>query len=329
MIDRRTFVAMGAGALLAGMRGEAYAQPTAEVRRIGWLGNTMDARVQEVLSLALRERGYVEGRNLVVLRRFAEGKDERFPALAAELIGLKPDVIMSLTGPGTAAAKAATSTIPIVMVGISDPVGRGLVSKLGGPGANITGIASLNVDLYPKRLELLKAAVPKTARVASIGNSAGQEPARLAALVQSADAAAKGMDVTLVRFELNAPAEWKGVTDAIVRERPDAMILSSVAINLRLRREIAEFAAEQRLPAIGAFREQAIAGILMSYGPDYDEVIRDAVTYVDRILKGAKPGDLPVEQPTKIMLVINLKTAKALGITIPQSLLLRADEVIQ
>jgi putative tryptophan/tyrosine transport system substrate-binding protein len=135
--------------------------------------------------------------------------------------------------------------------------------------------------------------------------------------------------VTLVRFELNAPVEWKGVTDAIVRERPDAMILSSVAINLRMRREIAEFAAEQRLPAIGAFREQAIAGILMSYGPDYDEVIRHAVTYVDRILRGAKPGDLPVEQPTRIMLVINLKTAKALGLTIPQALLLRADEVIQ
>ena len=326
---RRRLVAVGAGALLVGMRGGVYAQPTAEVRRIGWLGNTMDARVQEVLSLALRERGYVEGRNVVVLRRYAEGKDERFPALTAELIGLKPDVIVRLTGPGTAAAKAATSTIPIVMVGISDPVGRGLVSNLGRPGANITGIASLNVDLYSNRVELLKTAVPKIARVASIGNSAGQDPARLAALFQSADAAAKGIDVTLLRFELNAPAEWEGVTDAIVRERPDAMILSSVAINLRLRRKIAEFAAEQRLPAIGAFREQAIAGILMSYGPDYDEVIRHAVTYVGRILKGAKPGDRPVEQPTRVMLVINLKTAKALGLTIPQSLLLRADEVIQ
>jgi putative ABC transport system substrate-binding protein len=299
--------------------------------RIGLLGNVpitdpAAARIYEAFRLALQERGYVEGKNLVVERRFAQGRDERFPALAAELVRLKPDVIVTTTGPGTEAAKAATSTIPIVIAGISDPIGRGLVTSLAHPGGNITGIANLQLDLYSKRVELLKSAIPMVARVVSIGNTASL--GKIAANQKEQEADAKAMGVTLVRIELNAPSEWPRVTAAIIHERPDALVLSPAPINFNLRREIAEFATVQRLPAIGANRDQVVAGILMSYGSDSDDVIREAAAYVDKILKGARPGDLPIEQPTKFRLVINMKAAKALGLTIPQSLLMRADEVI-
>ena len=334
MLDRRTFMVTLAGLLLAEMREDACAQPAARIWRIGLLGNApitdpVTARIYEAFRLVLQERGYVEGKNLVVERRFAEGSDERYPALAAELVRLKLDVIVTTAGPGTAAAKAASSTIPIVMAGVSDPVGRGLVPNLARPGGSITGIANLQIDLYPKRVELLKWAVPKVVRVVSIGNSSGLDPARLAARRKAQDVDAKVLGVTLLRIELNAPSEWKGVTEAIVRERPDALVLAPTPINSSLRREIAEFATLRQLPTIGGNRDQVVAGILMSYGPDGDDVIRQAAVYVDKIFKGAKPGDLAIEQPTKFTLAINLKTAKALGLTIPQSLLLRADEVIQ
>jgi len=331
-MDRRTFIVTLAGVMLAATRDDAYAQQTTGMWRIGFLGNAAAsdpaaARIYEAFRLALQERGYVEGKNLVVERRFAEGRDERFPALAAELARLKLDVIVTTTGPGTEAAKAATATIPIVMTGISDPVGRGLVPSLARPGGNITGIANLQIDLYSKRVDLLKSAVPKISRVVSVGNTASLGKIAVSRKEQEADA--KAMGVTLVGIELNAPSEWPSVTDAIIREHPDALVLSPAPINFNLRREIAEFATVQRLPTIGANRDQVVAGILMSYGPGNDDVFRHAAVYVDKIFKGAKPGDLPIEQPTKFELVINLKTAKALGLTIPQSLLLRADEVIQ
>jgi len=300
--------------------------------RVGFLGNApvtdpAAARIYEAFRLALQERGYVEERNLVIERRFAEGRDERFPLLAAELVRLHLDVIVTTRGPAAEAAKAATSTIPIVMAGFSDPVGRGLVSSLAHPGGNITGIANLQVDLYSKRVELLKLAVPKIARVVSIGNQTSL--GKIAAGRKEQEADAKSMGVSLVRIELKAPSEWPSVTDAIIRERPDALVLSPAPINFNLRREIAEFATLQRLPTIGANRDQVVAGILMSYGTDNDDVVRHAAVYVDKILKGSKPGDLPIEQPTKFKLVINMKAAKTIGLTIPQSLLLRADEVIQ
>jgi len=331
-MDRRTFIVTVSGVLLARMRDDAYAQQTPGMWRIGFLGNAAAtdpaaARIYEAFRLALQERGYVEGRNVVIERRFAEGTDERLPALAAELLRLKVDVIVTTTGPASEAAKAATSTIPIVMAGISDPVGRGLVTSLARPGGNITGIANLQLDLYSKRVELLKSAVPKVARVVSIGNTASL--GKLAAGRKEQEADAKAIGVTLVRVDLNTPSEWRSVTEAIVRERPDALVLSPAPINFNLRREIAGFATVQRLPTIGANRDQVVAGILMSYGIDSDDNYRHAAVYVDKIFKGAKAGDLPIEQPTKFMLVINLKTAKALGLTIPQSLLLRADEVIQ
>ena len=331
MMDRRTFIGVLAASLLGATRA-AKAQPAGKVYRIGLLANAAAtdpaaARFYEAFRLALQERGYVEGRNLVIERRFADGRDERLPALASELIRLRLDVIVTTTGPGTEAAKAATSTIPIVMAGISDPVGRGLVTSLAHPGGNITGIANLQLDLYSKRVELLKSAVPKVARVVSIGNTASL--GKLAAGRKEQEADAKAIGLTIVRVDLNAPSEWRSVTEAIVRERPDALVLSPAPINFNLRREIAEFATTQRLPTIGANRDQVVAGILMSYGIDSDDNYRHAAVYVDKIFKGAKPGDLPIEQPTKFIFVINMKAAKSLGLTIPQSLLLRADEVIE
>ena len=332
MIDRRTFIVTVASVLLAETRDDAYAQQTAGMWRIGFLGNAAAtdpaaARIYEAFRLGLQERRYVEGRNLVIERRLAEGRDERLPALAAELVRLKVDVIVTTTGPATEAAKAATSTIPIVIAGISDPVGRGLVTSLARPGGNITGIANLQLDLYSKRIELLKSVVPKVARVVSIGNTASL--GKLAAGRKEQEADAKTIGVTVVRVDLNAPSEWRSVAEAIVREQPDALVLSPAPINFNLRRQIAEFATVRRLPTIGANRDLFVAGILMSYGTDNDDLYRHAAAYVDKIFKGAKPGDLPIEQPTKFILVINMKTAKALGLTIPQSLLLRADEVIQ
>ena len=333
-MDRRTFILMLTGLLVARAGDNACAQPAARMWRVGFLGNAAAtdpaaARIYDAFRLALRELGYVEGRNLVIEFRFAESRDERYPAFAAELVRLKPDVIVTTSGPATLAAKAATATIPIVMAGVSDPVGRGLVPSLAHPGGTITGIANLQIDLYSKRVELLKSAVPKVARVVSIGNLAGIEPEKIAARRKAQDADAKVLGVTLLRIELNIPPEWRRVTETIVRERPDALVLAPTPINSSLRREIAEFATLQRLPTIGGNRDQVVAGILMSYGPDGDDVIRQAAVYVDKIFKGATPGDLPIEQPTKFELVVNLKTAKALGLTIPTTVLLRADEVIQ
>jgi putative tryptophan/tyrosine transport system substrate-binding protein len=332
-MDRRTVIVMLAGVLLAETYDNADAQQAAKMWRIGILSATSftdpsAARIYEAFFQTLQERGYIEGKNLVVDRRSADGENDRYPVLAAELVRLKPDVIVSVSTPGIRSAKGATSSIPIVMAGVGDPVAGGLVTSLAHPGGNITGIANMQVDLYSKRIELLKSVVPKITRIVSIDNT-GNLPADLAAQRKEQDAEAKAIGMNLVRVELRAPADWRSVTEAIVRERPDALVLFPVPINFNLRREIAEFAKVQRLPVIGANRDQAVAGILMSYGPDIDDVWRLAAVYVDKILKGAKPADLPIEQPTKFELVINLKTAKALGITIPQSVLLRADELIE
>jgi len=334
VIDRRTFLA-GTGAVLvaAPLRADAQQQPE-KVWRIGWLANQpltnpVGAGTFEAFRHGLQEHGYVEGRNIVIDRRFSDSVDARLPALAAELISLKVDVLVVAGGQVAAAAKEATATIPIVMAYGSDPVRRGLVASLARPGGNLTGIEDYLTELNVKRLELLKMAVPKMARVGHISNAGNWEPEKLAALRKDQDAQAQTIGVTLFRVELNTPSEFDSATAAIIRGRPDTISLSSSPINFRLRKEIAEFAIKYRLPSAAAFRDYVLAGILMSYGPDLFVMCRRAADYVDKILKGAKPGDLPVEQPTKFELVINLKTAKALGLTIPQSLLLRADEVIQ
>jgi len=333
-MDRRTLIVTVAGVLLAGTRDNAHAQQASRIWRIGILVNSpitdpAVVRILEAFFMTLRDRGYIEGKNLVVDRRSADGRDDQFPALAAELVRLEPNVIVAGSGPATLAVTALTSTIPIVMAGVGDPVGRGLVTSLARPGGNITGISNLQLDLISKRVELLKSAIPQIARIVLISNAGGIEPALLATIRKEQDAAAKRLGVTVVRVELNTPPEWPSVAATIARDRPDALALAPTVINFNLRREIAEFANAQRLPTVGANRDQAVAGFLISYGSESDDLYRHVAVYVDKILRGARPGDLPIEQPTTFKLVINLKTAKALGLTIPQSLLQRADEVIQ
>ena len=250
--------------------------------------------------------------------------------MPADLVRLNVDVIVVISAPGAKAAKEASATIPIVMAGTSDPVGAGLEASLARPGGTITGISDYQLDLIPKRIELLRAAAPKVVRVANLfGNFGGFGAEKLAALASERDAAAKAMGMSLLQIQMNTPQDFDSATAAVVRERPDALLLSPNPTNFVLRWELAEFAARQRLPTMAARREEAFAGMLMSYGPSNLDIWRASAVYVDKIFKGAKPGDLPIEQPTKFELVINLKTAKTLGLTIPQSLLLRPDEVIQ
>jgi putative ABC transport system substrate-binding protein len=335
MTTRRVFLGTLAGGLLAApLAGEA--QQPGKVWRIGFLGvrpltDPTSAASWEVFRQTLQEHGYVEGRNVAFERRFSAGDNARNPVLAAELVRLKVDVLVAAGGPGVLAAKEATATIPIVMVGASDPVGMGLVTSLARPGGNVTGMSDYLTDLTPKRIELLKTVAPRVTRVGYLTNAAGweREPARLAAIRKRSDAAAQALGMTLFRVELNAPSEFDSATAAILRGRPDALLLAPTSTNGSLRKEIAEFAIKQGLPSSGGLRHYAVAGVLMSYGPIADEYVRGAATYVARILNGAKPGDLPIQQPTKFELVINLKTAKALGLTIPQSVLGRADEVIE
>ena len=321
-MSRRTFVGALAGSCIV-TSVMALAQKPAKIWRIGYLGNTPP--INPAFEQALNRLGYITGTTVVFEGRFANGMDDRFPALAAELAALDVDVIVVSTGAGAFAAKAATTTIPIVIAGVSDPVGRGLVSSLAHPGGNITGVANLALELNLKRLEVMKQAVPKIARVVSVGNW----DATVAATLTEQDAAARAMGVVVRRIEIKAPSDLDSVAAAIVREQPDALVLLPVALTFRLRKEFAEFALAQRLPTIGWQRGQALAGILLAYGANDDDIFPDAATYVDKILKGNRPRDLPVQQPTKIPLTVNLRTAKAIGVAIPQSLLLRADEVIQ
>ena len=238
---------------------------------------------------------------------------------------------MVVNNAGALAAKEATATIPIVMTGISDPVALGLVVSLARPGGNVTGMTAFTDDLFPKRLELLKAAAPKVTRVVAIRclDCGTPSAAMRSALLNTQAAAAQALGLTLVGVELSSPQAFDAATAAALRERPDALILGRNPVNHLLRRELATFAIAHKLPTVGGLRDEVLAGSLMSYGPSYLDIFRNVGRYIDQIFKGAKPADLPVEQPTKIELVINLKTAKAIGLAIPRSLLLRADEVIQ
>lgn len=334
MMDRRTFIGSTV-TLVTTASLAASAKPAGKVWRIGYIGTSPltypeQARIWDAFLETLRDFGYIEGKNLAFEMRYSEGNIERFPALAAELSRLNVDVIVVGSGPGARAAKEATTRIPIVMTGASDPVGAGLVASLGRPGGNLTGIADYQVDLIPKRLELLKTVAPKVTRVANLfGNFGGFDAAKLAALDTEQDAAAQALGVTLLRFQMNTPQDFDTTTAAVVRENLDALLLSPNPTNFVLRHELAAFALKQRLPAMAARREEVLAGTLMSYGPNLADIYRSVAIYINKIFKGSRPADLPVEQPTKFELVINMKTAKALGLTIPQSLLLRADEVIQ
>jgi putative tryptophan/tyrosine transport system substrate-binding protein len=308
----------------------AEAQP-GTVPRIGVLSPSApsDPRMQrrlEAFQQGLRELGYVEGQNIAIESRWAEGKYDRLPALAAELVRLKVNVILTMAPPPTQAAKDATRTIPIVMGAVADAITAGFVSNLARPDGNITGLSMMVPELVGKQLEILKEVVPKLSRVVLLGN-----PTNLSNAAQSreAEGAARVLGLRLQPVAARDPGEIDRAFVAMTREKPDAVIVLLDSIFLDRRTRIADLAVKQRMPTVYGAGEHAEAGGLMTYGPNIPSMFRRAATFVDKILKGAKPADLPVEQPTKFELVINLKTAKTLGLTIPQSILTRADQVIE
>ncbi len=314
-------------AVLGAVPFAAEAQQAAKVARIGFLATNgavaphmLDAFRQE-----LRDLGYVEGRNLVTEFRDAAGKLERLPALAAELVALKVDVIVTATGPGALAAKRATRTIPIVFAVAADPITDGLVISLARPGGNVTGFAVLASELVGKRLELLKQAVPGFDRVAVL-RQPGAEPEQTENdRLKGTESAARALGMRLQIVVARGPEDFDSAFAEMTKARAGALIMGGGNMFFSERRRLVDLAAKHRLPAVYGQREFVDAGGLMSYGPNQTDLFRRAAAYVDKILKGAKPGDLPVEQPTKFELVINLKTAKALGLSMPQSLLLRAE----
>jgi len=325
---RRDFLALLGGAVAAVPLAIA-AQEARKLPRIGFLGNStasLEANLVGPFRESLRNLGYVEGRNISIEYRWAEGNYDRFPTLIAELIALKVDVIVTAGTPAALAVKKATASIPLVMVAVGDPVGTGLVASLGRPGGNVTGLTSIAPELEGKRLELLKEALPRVSRVAVLWNPANAYQIGSEKEVQ---AAAKVLRISVVSLPVRNPEELGNAFAAIPREHADAILVLADRLFLHNRERIADFAIKNRLPGMNAYRELVEAGGLMSFGPSYAMMHRQAATYVDKILKGAKAGDMPIEQPAKFELVMNLKTAKALGLTIPQSLLLRADEVIQ
>ena len=278
------------------------------------------------MNQSFRELGYVEGKNLTFERRYAEDRLDRLAGLAAELVSLKVDVIMAAGTLAPLAAKRATSTIPIVMMSAGDPVGSGLVAGLAQPGANVTGMSLMAPDLGGKRLQLLKELLPEISRVAVLWNAANPYSALV---FKETVGAARTLGVELQSLEIREPPDLDAALEAATGRHADALVAVEDPLTSDLRKKVAEFAIDHRLPTISGLRVFADSGALMSYGADLADIIRRSVVYVDKILKGAKPSDLPVEQPTKFELVINLKTAKLLGLTMPPLLLARADEIIE
>jgi ABC-type uncharacterized transport system substrate-binding protein len=326
MMDRRTVILAVAGSLLA-MPFASHAQTRAKVWRIGMLettSTTLNAANLEAFRQGLRELGYAEGRNLIIEYRSTDGRIERFVDLAAELVGMKVDLIVARQTAAAIAAKNATLTIPVVMTAMGEPLL--VVASLAHPGGNVTGLSSVTVDIESKRLGLLRELVPASTRIAALYNmSSPTNPGQW----QQIETAARSMGIQARLLDVRKPEDLGPAFDAAIRQRTDSLIVGQDGLLQANRNLIVELAANHRLPAIYRSMEFIEAGGLMAYGPNYPDLYRRAASYVDKILKGAKPGDLPIEQPTKFELIINLKAAKALALTIPQSLLLRADEVIQ
>ncbi|MBI3370735.1 MAG: ABC transporter substrate-binding protein [Betaproteobacteria bacterium] len=326
---RKLVIALGAGALAAPLG--SFAQQQGKVWRVGFLSYRRVEISDSDFAYGpfrqgMRELGYVEGKNLVIEWRSAEGKTERLPALAAELVRMKVDLIVAAGTPAVAVAQKATTTIPIVMASILDPVGSGFVASLARPGGNITGLKNFFGDLGPKHLEMLRSMVPKLTRVAMLVNP---NNAGMAAVRKNVPAAAQKIGVTILSFDAASPREIESAFSKMTQEKAGAVIVVSDSVFNTQLSQIADLAAKNRLPSIHAIREYAEAGGLMSYGNSLGEDYRRAATYVDKIFKGAKPGDIPVEQPTTLELAINMKTAKALGIKFPQSILVQATKVIE
>jgi putative ABC transport system substrate-binding protein len=298
-------------------------QPAGKTARIGFLGD-VPSFLDEAFRQGLRELGYVEGQNIAIEHRAAEWKYERLPGLAAELVRLKVDVIVAASPPATEAAKQATRTIPIVFTVAGDPVAEGFVASLARPGGNLTGLATISPELVGKQLEI-KAVAPKVSRVAVLQNP--DQPSHASAVRQAEDAA-RALGVQLQVLKARTPSEIEAAFAAMSSQRAGGVLVLRDAVFRAQRAQIVALAAKSRLPAVYGLKEEAEAGGLVAYGASVPQNFRRAATYVDKILKGTKPADLPVEQPTKFELVINLKTAKALGLTIPPSLLSRADQVI-
>ncbi len=307
----------------------AQAQQTGNVYRIGFLGNStaaLEANLVGPFREGLRDLGYVEGRNVLIEYRWAEGKYDRFPALIGELLALKVAVIVTAGTPATLAVKKATTSVPLVMTAVGDPVGTGIVPSLSHPGGNITGLTAISTEIDAKRLELLREVVPSVSYIALLWNAGS--PLQVLAEKQ-VQAAAQVLRMRVLSLGVKTEEEIKSALAVMARERPDALLVLADRLLLHHRVLIMDFATRHRLPGVHAYRELVEAGGLMSFGPSYADMHKRAAYFVDRILKGAKPGDLPVERPRTFELVINLKVAKALGLTIPQSVLLRGTEIIQ
>ena len=325
-------VRLGVALMLAAVTMALSASPAAhgqpppkKLPRIGYLSTGSASPWDAAFRQGLRELGYIEGKNITIEYRFAEGKYERLPGFTVELMRLNVDVIVT-TGAADRAAQHATQTIPIVMAFGANVAGTPGIASLARPGGNVTGLTTISEETSGKRLALLKEAVPRLSRVAVLRNPGSPISAVLSS---ETEAAARALGLQVQLLEVRGPEDFERVFEAATRGRAGALLGLPDAVFFEKRARLADLAAKHRLPTIYQVREQAEAGSLMSYGPSIPDMCRRAATYVDKILKGAKPGDLPIEQPTKFQLVINLKTAKALGLTIPQSLLLQADQVIQ
>ena len=328
MIDRRTFASLAAGGLL-GISLAAAAQQTDKVRRIGFLAKgprPLDGTVPALLRKALQALGYTEGKDIIFEGRWAEVRSERLPALAAELVAAKVDLIVTLGGEAAAAAKQASSAIPIIVFNAGDVVETGLVSSLARPGGNVTGVNDQSAVLSAKRLELLKELVPAATRVAVLWNANDRA---MTLRYREIEKAAQALRVRIEPLGVSEPDDFDVALTAMSRTRPDALMMVTDALTVLNRQRVIDYTATHRIPAVYEYGSLVQGGGLMSYGGDMGENYKLAADYVSKVLKGAKPGDLPVEQPNRYFLVINMKAAKALGLTIPQSLLLRADEVIQ
>jgi putative ABC transport system substrate-binding protein len=329
MTGRRAFVAAAAAGGLLWVPRVAVAQ--AVIRRIGFLSAAsrqavVEAGYYRAFLQGMAELGYVEGKNLAVEARFADDDYGRLPGLAAELVALKVEVIVAVPSPAIRAAQRATSTIPIVFPSTGDPVGSGFAASLAHPGGNLTGLSNTNRDISAKLLELLSTVVPKMARVAILANPGSST---VGSIEKDIEEAGKVRGIEVQTIEARTPADLESGLEVMSRQRVDAFVIAGDSFLNSHGQEIADLAARLRLPSIGTRPSYARHGGLMGYGVDAVDSYRRAATYVDKILKGARPGDLPIEQPTKFEMVINVKTAKSLGLSVPQSLLLRAYEAIQ
>jgi putative ABC transport system substrate-binding protein len=326
---RKLLIVLGAGALAAPLA--SFAQQQGKVWRVGFLSSrsrptSLDFDLYGAFPRGMRELGYVEGKNLMIEWRFADGKNERLPALAAELVKLNVDNIVAGGAAAIVAAQQATTKIPIVMVNSGDPVGSGFVKTLAHPGGNITGLSNIIGEIGPKHLEMLLSFVPKLSNVAILLNP---DNSSYTAILENLHVATRKTKLRILPVGARSPQEIESAFSMMIKEKIGAVIVVPDGLFTLQRRQISELAAKNRLPSISARGDYAEAGVLMSYGQNIADSFRHAATYVDKIFKGARPGDLPVEQPTTFELFINRKTAKALGLTIPQSLLISADKVIE